>query len=741
MPDNLSSINRTAKSSDKALVLGCPFMSARLSERVRRTPAVAERLGDAAGRGFLAMGFRLRHQPQPFEPGGRAQREILNIVNLVAVDHPFIAFSLINVVCPRMRGFQSYLLIKQYETEGAQSREMLHALHDDLKHAFTAAAPSFLMEPVFGNSKLRMLTDLSKVLKSSYSISRRVHDDSPGEANAQSFSTIKPTDNNLAASATFLINANVAAAIVTEITPTSLTPEESTCLEENIEVLLELAGRSTPSVQKALTLDRWKQTVPLLRQAFVADIALYTAKPLSSLGLNVILGDHVCDLTTVEVGPRESAASPNRMARLFTPWQISAFFRPSFVCESRESRELPLPEDMSEGEGALLGNATFYSSEKRVRLTPEARSRHLYVVGQTGAGKSTLLENLALQDIAAGAGVCVIDPHGPLVDAVARGITGPRAKDVILFDPVKDAESASLNLFEASDELEKDILIQEFIDILYKMYDPLHTGIMGPRFEHWFRCAALAVMADPAGATLADVPKMFTDKQFAASKVAFVTDSFVRDFWEKEMGQTSDYHKSEVLGWFLSKFSAILGNRLMRSVLSSKSSTIRPEEIMRRGQILLVKLNKGEIGPVNSQFLGLILMAKFQQAIMGRTKRDGANKRPFYLYADEFHNISSDSFPQLLAEARKFGVGLVLANQHSGQLSNDLREAIAGNVGTKVAFRLGVNDAPIIVSMMGDELEPADFKRLDNFKAYVSTSKNGRPLPPFRIKTIKNEPL
>src|SRR5665647_1660911 len=237
-----------------------------------------------------------------------------------------------------------------------------------------------------------------------------------------------------------------------------------------------------------------------------------------------------------------------------------------------------------------------------------------------------------------------------------------------------------LNLFEFDTQDQRDFLIQEAIAMLYKLYDPGHTGIIGPRFEHWFRNAALTLMADPNGSSYIEIPKVFTDTAYLKNKFKYLTDPTVIDFWTKEMGQTSDYHKSEMLGWFVSKFGAFQNNEMMRNIIGQTKSSFNIREVMDKKKILLVNLSKGRIGELNSQLLGMIFVIKFQAAAMSRADMPEADRTDFALYVDEFQNFSTDSFASILSEARKYRLNLIVANQFIGQLSNEIRDAVFGNI-------------------------------------------------------------
>jgi hypothetical protein len=349
------------------------------------------------------------------------------------------------------------------------------------------------------------------------------------------------------------------------------------------------------------------------------------------------------------------------------------FHLPNFLVTTPGIRWLPskksAPPTFISPDGAVIGHSYFRGEDKVIKISPNDRRRHLYILGQTGTGKSTSMINMVINDIREGKGVCYVDPHGQdLEEHVLPYIPKERAEDVIIFDASDIDRPMGLNLFDAHTPEEQDFVIQEAIYMLYQLYDPGHTGIMGPRFEHWFRNAALAIMADPEGGTFIDVPKIFTDDTFLAKKLQYVTDPVVRNFWINEMGQTSDFHKSEMLGWFVGKFGAFMTNTTMRNIMGQVNTNLNFRKIMDEGKILLVNLSKGEIGQINMQLLGMIFVSKMQMAAMGRADVPEDQRRDFYLYVDEFQNFSTDSFASILSEARKFRLNLVVANQFIGQL-------------------------------------------------------------------------
>jgi hypothetical protein len=410
---------------------------------------------------------------------------------------------------------------------------------------------------------------------------------------------------------------------------------------------------------------------------------------------------------------------------------------PTTQLERQASKQVDGPRNIPDN-GLLLGYNVFRGSKKKINIDLNDRRRHLYLVGQTGTGKSTFLENAALQDMLNGNGLAFIDPHGDVAEKLLSMVPKERTEDVIYFCPADMDYPLGLNLFEFDKESpeQKDFLIQEAINMLYKLYDPQHQGIIGPRYEHWFRNGALTIMADPEGATFIDLPKVFTDDQYAKNKLKFVKDQTVLDFWNKEMASTSDYHKSEILGWFVSKFGAFLSNEMMRNIIGQTKSSFNMRRIMDDKKILIVNLSKGRTGELNSKLLGMIFVMKFQAAAMSRANVPESERPDFSLYVDEFQNYSTDSFADILSEARKYGLNLIVANQFTTQLTDEIRDAIFGNVGTIVSFRVGTADAEYLAKQFAPSFDADDLQRIPNYNTAVRMLIGGVPTQPFSMAIL-----
>ena len=358
------------------------------------------------------------------------------------------------------------------------------------------------------------------------------------------------------------------------------------------------------------------------------------------------------------------------------------------------------------------------------------RNRHMYMLGKTGVGKSTVFQNMCLQDILNHHGVCFIDPHGESIQWLLSRIPKNRLEDVILFDPSDTTNPVGFNLLDWTEESEKDFLVAECIAIFYKMFDPQKTGVVGPQFEHWLRNAAYTVMAGPRRGTLLDIPRLFVDKNFEQEQRRHLKDPVILDFWNKQMAKTSDFHRSEMLNYFSSKFGQFSGNKMMRNIIGQPQTRINFDQVLSQDKILLVDLSKGKIGESNTQMLGLILIAKLQVAIMKRAKIPENKRFPFYLYVDEFQNFLTDTFISLLSESRKYGLGVNLTNQYFAQLTPEIQKAVLGNVGTMLLFTVGMEDAEVLEK----EFEPftkMDLINLPKYNFYLKLMISGKTSAPF----------
>lgn len=409
---------------------------------------------------------------------------------------------------------------------------------------------------------------------------------------------------------------------------------------------------------------------------------------------------------------------------------------PTSQLSRQDSKQVDGPRNIPE-DGLLLGYNLFRGAKKPIRLSLGDRQRHMYVVGQTGTGKSTFMENLALQDMLNGNGFAFVDPHGDVAERLLSMVPKERTEDVIYFCPADMEYPMGLNLFEYNNPDQKDFIIQETLNMLQKLYDPQHQGIMGPRYEHIFRNAALAIMADPNGGTFVDTPKLFRDPAFLKQKLQHVTDHNVLDYWQKEYPASQRSNEAgEVTAWFVSKFGAFLSNEMMRNIIGQTKSAFDLRDIMDNKKILLVNLSKGRTGDLNSKLLGMIFVMKFQAAAMSRADVPEDDRVDFSLYVDEFQNFSTDSFATILSEARKYHLNLIVANQFTTQLTQEIRDAVFGNTGTIVSFRIGQNDVEGLGKYFSPTFDADDLLRVPNFNTIVRTMVGGIPTSAFSMATL-----
>jgi len=399
------------------------------------------------------------------------------------------------------------------------------------------------------------------------------------------------------------------------------------------------------------------------------------------------------------------------------------------------SKRAPAPTGIPK-KGLYLGKSTYRGTSRPVYISENDRRRHIYIIGKTGTGKTELLRDMILQDIKAGKGVCLIDPHDLAEDLLAY-IPPERAEDVIYFDPSDTQRPVGLNLLEAHTEDQKHFVATAIINLMYKLYDPYKTGIIGPRFEHAIRNAMLTVMSEP-GNTFVEVVRCLTDSKFVQELLPKVTDPMVRRYWTDQIAQTADFHKSEVLDYIVSKFGRFVTNKMMRNIIGQSKSAFDFRKVMDEGKILIINLAKGKIGEENSSFLGLILIPRILMAVMSRQDVPEEKRKDFYLYVDEFQNFATPDFAQMLSEARKYRLNLCVANQFIGQVEEEIKNAVFGNVGTIAAFNIGVTDANFLQHWFSPIFGEDDLINIERFHVYIKTIVKAEPVPPFSMDLTKN---
>ncbi len=391
--------------------------------------------------------------------------------------------------------------------------------------------------------------------------------------------------------------------------------------------------------------------------------------------------------------------------------------------------------------GLLLGHNVFRGIKKDIFIKEADRLRHTYIIGKSGVGKSVLLANMAIQDVLNGDGICVIDPHGDLVDDILDRIPASRAEDVILFSPADLERPMGLNLLEFDPKYpeQKTFVINEMIGIFDKLYDLKATG--GPIFEQYMRNAMLLIMADTeSGSTLMEIPRVLADAEFRNLKLSRCADQTVVDFWRKEAEKAGgDAALANVVPYITSKLTAFISNDMMRPIIAQQNSAFNFRDLMDKRKILLVSLPKGLIGEMNAYLLGMILVGKILMASLSRADMAKEERKNFFLYIDEFQNFTTNSICQILSEARKYGLGLVIAHQYVGQLTakgdTAIKDAVFGNAGTMISFKIGSEDAEVLQKEFAPIFDAYDLVNVDKYTAYIKLLVDNAAISPFALKT------
>ncbi|MBU0576042.1 type IV secretion system DNA-binding domain-containing protein [Patescibacteria group bacterium] len=400
------------------------------------------------------------------------------------------------------------------------------------------------------------------------------------------------------------------------------------------------------------------------------------------------------------------------------------------------AKNAPAPNEIPT-EGLYMGQSFYRGEERPVFMNLKDRRRHMYIVGKTGTGKSEYLKELILQDIEAGHGVCAIDPHGDFVEDVLELMPSERAEDVIYFNPSDLERPMGMNIMEAKTEDQMHFVSSSVINLMYKLYDPHRTGIIGPRFEHAIRNAMLTIMCRP-GATFIELVRALTDSKFVDELLPYVKDPIVKRYWTDQIAQTSDFHKSEVLDYITSKFGRFVTNKTMRNIIGQPKSAFDFREAMDTKKIILCNLSKGILGEEDAKFLGLILVPKVLTAAMSRQNVPMENRPDFFLYVDEFQNFATEDFAVILSEARKYRLNLIVANQYISQIDEEVKNAVFGNVGTMVSFRIGVTDANFLQHEFVPVFNETDLTNVEKYHIYMKTIVDNEPVPPFSLSLLKD---
>ena len=400
------------------------------------------------------------------------------------------------------------------------------------------------------------------------------------------------------------------------------------------------------------------------------------------------------------------------------------------------AKRAPAPSQIATS-GLYVGSSEYRGVRRPVYLGEDDRRRHIYLIGKTGTGKTEVLKDWIMQDIRAGHGLCFIDPHGDAVEELLELIPPERAEDVIYFDPSDVERPLGFNLLEAGSEQQMHFVATSIINLMYKLYDPYKTGIIGPRFEHNVRNAMLTAYEVP-GATFIEVVRILTDPTFVQELLPLIKDSMVRRYWTDQIAQTAEFHKSEILDYVVSKFGRFVTNKLIRNIIGQSQSSLNIRDVMDQKKILLINLSKGKLGEENSSFLGLILIPKILMAALARADMPIEQRKDFYFYVDEFQNFATPDFSQILSEARKFRLNLTVANQFIGQIDEEVKNAIFGNVGTIMTYRVGVTDANYLAREFQPVFGEDDLLNIERFHIYMRTIVNNEPVPPFSVDLTRD---
>jgi hypothetical protein len=435
----------------------------------------------------------------------------------------------------------------------------------------------------------------------------------------------------------------------------------------------------------------------------------------------------------------DSSALPMSLRELTTIYH----FPPSGIGSSPHLKQArfthaPAPLTLPQS-GALLGVNSYRGTQTEIRLDPEDRLRHLYVIGQTGTGKTGLMKSMIIQDIKNGEGCCFIDPHGSDILDILAAVPPERYKDVIYFDPADLSRPFGLNFLEydLSRPEQKTFIVNELLMIFRRLYGDVPES-MGPAFEQYFRNATLLVMEDPSsGSTMLDIARVLSNSEFRREKLAKSMNPVVNQFWNEIATKAGgDASLENIVPYITNKFDDFTANDFIRPIIGQQESSFKFREVMDTKKILLVNLSKGRLGERNANLLGLIIVGKLFMAALARADNPRTAYPPFYLYIDEFQNVTTDSIPGILSEARKYKLSLSMAHQFLSQIEEKTRDAVFGNVGNMAVFRVGEEDAEFFAKQFAPVFESLDFVNIENRNAYMKILAHGIPQKPFDMKTI-----
>lgn len=433
----------------------------------------------------------------------------------------------------------------------------------------------------------------------------------------------------------------------------------------------------------------------------------------------------------------ESQSMPLNLRELSTVFHFPYGIAKIAQLKQAKAAVAPVPHEVTAAQnGILLGYNEYRGERREVRMSREDRMRHFYVIGQTGTGKTVFLKNMVIQDIQNGDGCCFIDPHGTDVQEILANIPRERLDDVIYFDPAYTARPMGLNMLEYDERYpeQKTFVVNELLAIFNKLFDMKTAG--GPAFEQYFRNSALLVMEDPAsGSTLLEIGRVLADKSFRDMKLLRCKNPIIKQFWENAEKTSGEQSLANFVPYVTNKFDVFVSNDIMRPVIAQQESVLNFRKIMDEKKILLVNLSKGRLGEINANLIGLILVGKLQMAALSRVDMFGKPMNDFYLYIDEFQNVTTPSISSILSEARKYRLSLNVAHQYVEQLDEGIRNAVFGNVGSMAIHRVSPENAEVFAKQLEPTFGAGDILKLDNLNCYIKMLANGMPVKPFNSHT------
>ena len=512
--------------------------------------------------------------------------------------------------------------------------------------------------------------------------------------------------------------------------------------QEAIEIFQHKLESSLTSVNiRVVVSARGQEVADSIRREIEATFHQFAAPHANSLKFKVLSGAslRVAQKAFSFREANKKAALPLSLTELSTLIHFPAngiLGAPQF--KQSHAKTAPAPTEIPT-EGTLLGVNTHRNVSRDIYISPDDRLRHFYIIGQTGTGKTTLMKNMIIQDIQAGAGVCLIDPHGTDIDDVVAAIPPERLDDLVYFDPSRQDRVVGLNMLEYDETKpeQKTFVVNELFSIFQKLYSS-NPEAMGPMFEQYFRNATLLVMEDPdSGNTLMDISRVMSDAPYRRYKLERAKNPVVVQFWKKIATQAGGEASLEnIVPYIVSKFDVFTANDYIRPIIGQQKSSFNFRKMMDERKIFLVNLSKGRLGDINANLIGMIIVGKLLMAALSRVDDASKNFPPFYLHMDEFQNISTDSISAILSEARKYKLGLTMAHQFMAQLDPAIKDAVFGNVGSVAAFRVGSEDGHVLEQQFGPTFSAQDLLNVPNRNAYVRILANGTPTKPFSIKTV-----